>query len=283
MGRKIKGILQLFRPELSFASAICVIVGEMIALKSFPSPYELTFGFLCGFFMAGSALVLNDYFDFEVDKVNMPERALPSGAVTKPEVIALTILASLLGLGSAYALDEFAFAVAVIFWFVGFLYNWKFKQNGLLGNLMVASSVGVTFIIGGIAVGDPWNKLIWFFALIAFLIDFGEEIAGDAMDVEGDRLRGSKSIAIVMGKIFALRVSASIFFLVVLLGFFPIIFGWLEDRYLLMVAVAGVVVGYFAIKLVQSQTPEEGRKIMRSIYLGPLFGLLAFIAGRFFR
>ena len=283
MGRKIKGILQLFRPELSFASAICVIVGEMIALGGFPPFRELTFGFLCGFFMAGSALVLNDYFDFEVDKVNMPERALPSGAVTKPEVIALTILASLLGLGSAYALDESALAVAVLFWFVGFLYNWKFKQNGLLGNLMVASSVGVTFIIGGIAVGDPWNKLVWFFALIAFLIDFGEEIAGDAMDVEGDRLRGSKSIAIVMGKQFALRISASIFFLIVLLGFFPIIFGWLEDRYLLMVAVAGVVVGYFAIKLVQSQTPEEGRKIMRSIYLGPLFGLLAFIAGHFFR
>jgi geranylgeranylglycerol-phosphate geranylgeranyltransferase len=213
----------------------------------------------------------------------MPERALPSGAVTKPEVIALTLLASLLGLGSAYALDKSALAVAVFFWVVGFLYNWKFKQNGLLGNLMVASSVGVTFIIGGIAVGDPWNKLVWFFALIAFLIDFGEEIAGDAMDIEGDRLRGSKSIAILMGKQPALHISASIFFLVVLLGFLPIIFGWLENRYLLMVAVAGVVVGYFAIKLVQSQTPEEGRRIMRSIYLGPLFGLLAFIAAHFFR
>lgn len=283
MGRKITGIIQLFRPELSFASAICVIVGEMIALGGFPPFRELTFGFVCGFFMAGSALVLNDYFDFEVDKVNMPERALPSGAVTKPEVIALTILASFLGLGSAYALDKSALAVAVFFWIVGFLYNWKFKQNGLLGNLMVASSVGVTFIIGGIAVGDPWNKLVWFFALIAFLIDFGEEIAGDAMDIEGDRLRGSKSIAILMGKQYALRISASIFFLVVLLGFFPIIFGWLENRYLLMVAVAGVVVGYFAIKLVQSQTPEEGRRIMRSIYLGPLFGLLVFIVGHFFR
>jgi geranylgeranylglycerol-phosphate geranylgeranyltransferase len=282
LNTKFQGIIQLFRPELSFASGICVIVGEMIARKGFPSLWELTFGFLCGFFMAGSALVLNDYFDFEVDKINMPERALPSGMVTKSEVIVLTVLASFLGLGSAYALDEFALAVAVPFWFVGFLYNWKFKQNGLFGNLMVASSVGVTFIIGGIAVGDPWNKLVWFFALIAFLIDLGEEIAGDAMDMAGDRLRGSKSMAILLGKQFALRLSVSIFLLVVLLGFVPIIFGWLENRFLGMVTITGVVVAFFAIKLVKSQTPEEGRRMMRMIYLGPLFGLLAFIVGHFF-
>ena len=283
MRKKLKAILELFRPELSFSSAICVIVGEMIALKGFPPPYELVFGFLCGFFMAGSALVLNDYFDYEVDKVNMPERALPSGLVTKSEVIALTVIASLLGLGSAYALDGLALAVAIPFWLVGFLYNWKFKQHGLLGNLMVASSVGVTFIIGGIAVGDPWNKLVWSFALIAFLIDFGEEIAGDAMDMDGDKLRGSKSIAIVLGKQFALRVSASVFFLVVLLGFVPILLGWLDVRYFIIVAVAGLVVAYFAIKLVKSETPEEGRRIMRNIYLSPLFGLLAFIVGNFFK
>ena len=283
MRKKLKAVLELFRPELSFSSAVCVIVGEMIVLKVFPPPYELIFGFLCGFFMAGSALVLNDYFDYEVDKVNMPERALPSGAVTKPEAIVLTVIASLLGLGSALALNVFAFVVAVPFWLVGFLYNWKFKQNGLLGNLMVASSVGVTFIIGGIAVGDPWNKLVWSFALIAFLIDFGEEIAGDAMDMDGDKLRGSKSIAIVLGKQFALRVSASVFFLVVLLGFVPILLGWLDVRYFIIVAVAGLVVVYFAIKLVKSETPEEGRRIMRNIYLSPLFGLLAFIVGSFFK
>jgi geranylgeranylglycerol-phosphate geranylgeranyltransferase len=147
----------------------------------------------------------------------------------------------------------------------------------------VASSVGVTFIIGGIAVGDPWNKLVWSFALIAFLIDFGEEIAGDAMDMDGDKLRGSKSIAIVLGKQFALRVSASVFFLVVLLGFVPILLGWLDVRYFIIVAVAGLVVAYFAIKLVKSETPEEGRRIMRNIYLSPLFGLLAFIVGNFFK
>jgi geranylgeranylglycerol-phosphate geranylgeranyltransferase len=172
--------------------------------------------------------------------------------------------------------------ISILFWFIGFLYNWKFKQYGLLGNLMVASSVAITFIIGGIAVGDPWNRLVWFFSLIAFLIDLGEEIAGDTMDMEGDRLRGSRSIPIVLGRKVALRISASIFFLVVLMGFLPIIFGWSETRYLLTIGIAGITVAIFAIRLTKSQTPEEGRRIMRWIYLGPLFGLLAFIIGQFF-
>jgi len=281
LNTKLKGLIHLFRPELSFAAGICVVVGEIVALGKFPAPNLVLLGFLCGFFISGSALIMNDYFDLEVDMINTPERALPSGLVTKSEVIALTAVASLLGLGSAYALANFALAVALLFWFIAFLYNWKFKQHGLLGNLMVASSVGITFVIGGIAAGNPGNKLVWFFSLMAFLIDLGEEIAGDAMDMEGDKFRGSKSIAIVMGKQFALRVSASIFFLIVLLGYLPILLGWLANRYLIMIAIAGIVVAYFAIKLLASQTPEEGRRIMRSIYLGPLLGLILFIIGYF--
>ena len=279
---KLKGSIQLFRPELSFASGICVIVGEIVALGGFPSIWDLSLGFLCGFFISGSALILNDYFDLEVDKVNAPERSLPSGVVSKSEVIALTGFATLIGLAAAYSIGVIALLISILFWFIGFLYNWKYKQTGFLGNLMVASSVAITFVIGGIAVGDPWNKLVWFFSLTAFLIDLGEEIAGDAMDMDGDRLRGSRSIAIVMGRNVALRISASIFFLVVLLGFLPILLGWLENRYLIMISVAGIVVAYFAVRLVRSQTPKEGRQIMRSIYLGPLFGLLAFIIGHLF-
>jgi len=279
---KLKGSIQLFRPELSFASGICVIVGEIVALGGFPSIWDLSLGFLCGFFISGSALILNDYFDLEVDKVNAPERSLPSGVVSKSEVIALTGFATLIGLAAAYSIGMIALLISILFWFIGFLYNWKYKQTGFLGNLMVASSVAITFVIGGIAVGDPWNKLVWFFSLTAFLIDLGEEIAGDAMDMDGDRLRGSRSIAIVMGRNVALRISASIFFLVVLLGFLPILLGWLENRYLIMISVAGIVVAYFAVRLVRSQTPKEGRQIMRSIYLGPLFGLLAFIIGHLF-
>ena len=278
--RKLKGAIQLFRPELPFAAGVCVVLGEIIALGGLPHVRELALGFVCGFFLSGAALTLNDYFDIEVDKVNAPERPIPAGLLTASDAILLTILATLIGLVAAFFIGSLAFLIGVIFWVVGVLYNWRFKAYGLWGNLMVAASVGITFILGGITVGQTLNKLVWFFGLIAFLIDLAEEIAGDAMDIEGDKKRSSQSIAIRMGRGTALRLAASLFLLVVLLSFVPFVSGWLGISYLLLVCVMDVAVVFFTIKLLQSKTPTEGRSAMRGIYLGSLLGMLAFIVGQ---
>jgi len=85
--KKLKGLIQLFRPELPFSAGVCVFLGEIVALGRFPSLREAALGFACGFFISGSALVSNDYFDLEVDKVNAPDRPLPSGAVSGSDTI----------------------------------------------------------------------------------------------------------------------------------------------------------------------------------------------------
>ncbi len=281
--KKIKAILQIFRPELPFAAGICVILGEIIALGEFPPIRELALGFFSGFFISGSAIVLNDYFDLEVDKVNSPNRPLPAGIISPREAIVLTALATLLGLGASLLLGFPSFILCSIFWLIGFLYNWKFKEAGLSGNLMVSSSVGSTFILGGIAVGEPWNKIVWCFALIAFFIDLGEEIAGDAMDMAGDQKRNSKSIAIRHGRKFALALSGLFFGMVILISLVPILFHWLGISYLIMIFITDTIIIIFTMRLLKSKTPDEGRRSMRQIYLGALFGMLAFMIGQFFK
>jgi len=280
--KKIKAILQIFRPELPFAAGICVVLGEIIALGKFPAIRELALGFFCGFFISGAAIVLNDYFDLEVDKINAPNRPLPAGIISRREAIGVTALATLTGLGTSLLLGFPSFVLCSIFWLIGCLYNWKFKEAGLLGNLMVSSSVGITFILGGIAVGEPWNKIVWCFALIAFFIDLGEEIAGDAMDMAGDQKRNSKSIAIRHGRKFALVLSSLFFGLVILIGLVPILFHWLGISYLIMIFITDTIIIIFSMRLLKSRTPEEGRRSMRQIYLGALFGMLAFMIGQFF-
>ena len=282
MRTKFKGYIQLFRPELPFAAGVCVVLGEIVALGTFPAFRSIFLGFVCGFFLSGTALVLNDYFDLEVDRVNAPERPLPSGMVSPREAVILSIIATLLGLVAALVINVSAFVLSIIFWIIGVLYNWKFKQSGLPGNLMVSASVAITFILGGIAVGDPWNEIVWVFSLLAFLIDLGEEIAGDAMDMEGDQKRGSRSIAIRRGKSFALRISSYLFGLVILVSFVPLLLGWMGIGYLVMIALMDPAMIFFSAKLLKSRTPEEGRSYMRRIYLIALFGMLAFILGQFF-
>jgi geranylgeranylglycerol-phosphate geranylgeranyltransferase len=282
MRQKLIGIIQLFRPELPFAAGVCVVLGEIIALGKFPPLQPLLLGFICGFFLSGSALILNDYFDLEVDRINAPHRPLPSGKVSPREAVILAIVTGLLGLVAASLINWPALVLSIPFWVIGILYNWKYKQAGLAGNLMVSSSVAITFILGGIAVGEPWNKIVWTFGLIAFLIDLGEEIAGDAMDMEGDRKRGSKSIAITSGRNFALRISGIIFVTVTLISLIPFLLGWFGTGYLIMISVMDIAVLYSTTRLLSSQTPEEGRLFMRRIYLIALFGMLAFILSQFF-
>ena len=279
--KKINGLIRLFRPELPLAAGICVTTGQILSAGKFPSLQIGLLGFICGFALSSAALILNDYFDYEVDLINHPDRPLPSGAVSRADVIGLTAATTLVGLGAALALGFAALIISIIFWIIGVLYNWRYKQTGLIGNLMVCASVGVTFILGAVTMGNPWNGIVWTFAFMAFFVDLGEEIAGDAMDMEGDKKRGSRSIALLKGKRFALLISVTLWSLVILLSFLPVLMGWLGTSYLVFILITDVVLVYFSIKLLNSQTPAEGRKAMRGAYLGATLGIVGFLLGRF--
>lgn len=277
ISRKIGGLVRLFRPELPAAAGICVVIGQVLAAGRFPALWTGVLGFLCAFALSGAALILNDLFDYEVDKINHPQRPLPSGAVTPTDVIVLTAVTTLVGLAAAAVLGTGVLLVSIIFWVIGFLYNWRYKESGLPGNLMVSASVGVTYILGAMTVGDPWNRVVWIFALMAFFIDLGEEIAGDAMDMEGDRKRGSRSIALLKGRDFAVRVTVVLWGLVVILSLVPVLLGWLGIAYLAAILVIDGALIFFSARLLRSRDPQAGRRAMRGAYLGGTLGMLVYL------
>jgi geranylgeranylglycerol-phosphate geranylgeranyltransferase len=276
------GAAWLCWPELPFAAGICVVIGELLALGAFPPLHALGRGFICGFFLSSSALITNDYFDLEVDRINAPQRPLPAGLLTRGEVMALGMLTALIGLAVAWGFNPLALGGSLIVWLMGFLYNWKLKEAGLWGNLIVSASVAMTFLLGGIGVGQAWNRTVWAFGLIAFVFDLAEEIGADAMDAEGDQKRASKSIAILKGKRTALRISSILFGLVVLLSFLPIVWGGQGIHYLVAIALTDILIIFFVVKLMRSRTLEEGRWSLRGLYLSVSLVLLAFLIGSFF-
>lgn len=275
--QKVRGVLQIFRPELPTAAGVCVLLGQVLALGVVPALPVLGLGFACGFLLSGSALITNDYFDLEVDRINVPQRPLPAGILTPTEVMTLGLITALLGLAAAAAFGPLALGLSLIIWLLGFLYNWRLKAAGLWGNLIVALSVGITFVLGGIMVGLPWSPTVWTFALIALVFDLAEEIAGDAMDAEGDRQRGSRSLALLYGRTTALRISGALFGMVVLLTLLP--WGTLGLAYRIPILLMDLLIVFFVIRLLRSQTPTEGRNAMRGLYISGSLGLLAFLIG----
>lgn len=277
----IKGLLRLLRPELPFSAGVCVVMGQVLALGKFASVPETVFGFLSVFFISASILVLNDYFDVETDKLNAPHRPIPSNMVTPSEALLLSIALMLSGLIFSYLISVTALLISIILFIIGSLYNRSYKKSGLPGNLMVSFSVGMTFIYGGASVGSPLNNIVWLFGLIAALIDLGEEIAADAMDMQGDLLINSNSLAIKYGKTVALRISGYIFLFVILLTSVPFILRWLPAIYLVPMAIMDGSIAYSSWRLLRSgNNMDAGRKYIRWLYLGATSGLLVFILMR---
>jgi len=275
---KIKGLVGLLRLELPFSAGVCVVMGQILALGGFAPVFETAFSFLSVFFISASILVLNDYFDVETDKLNAPHRPIPSNMVTPSEALLLSIVLMLSGLILSYLISVMALLISIILFIIGFLYNRHYKKSGLPGNLMVSFSVGMTFIYGGVSVGSPFNNIVWLFGAIAALIDLGEEIAADAMDMQGDLLINSRSLAIKYGKAFALRISSYIFLFVVLLTSVPFILKWLPAIYLIPIAMMDLAIVYPSLRLLGSgNDANAGRKYIRWVYLGAILGLLAFI------
>jgi geranylgeranylglycerol-phosphate geranylgeranyltransferase len=276
---KFLGLWRLFRFELPLTAGVCVILGQLLALGQFPSIPEALLGFLAVFFISAAALILNDYFDLESDRINAPHRPLAAGLVTPREVVFLSIIVTALGFLASFLLGFTALLVAILVWVVGFLYNWRFKKAGLWGNLMVSFSVGMTFLFGGISVGQFFEPAVWFFALLSFFINLGEEIAADAMDLEGDRQAGSHSLPVLLGRENALRISAALFLFVCVLTFAPFWLGWMAWLYLPPLLLMDGIILYATAKLLDSQL-ENRRIYIRWIYLSALVAILAVIVIR---
>ncbi len=279
---KVAGLLRLFRFELPFAAGVCVVLGSLLALGQLPTMAELALGFFSVFFISAAALILNDYFDIESDRINAPERPLPAGLVTEREVVWLALGVTLLGLSLSYLLGLAVLLIATVVWIVGFLYNWRFKRTGLPGNLMVSFSVGMTFIYGGVVVGQPFVPIVWFFAVLALLINLGEEIAADAMDVAGDRQAHSRSLAIRLGSENALRISGLIFRGVVVISILPFVFGWLNWVYFWPILLMDGVILYATARLLDAGLAHR-RIYIRWIYLSATAALLVIILMELFR
>lgn len=269
-------LFRLFRFELSFTAGVCVLLGELLALGHLPSLAQATYGFLSIFCISAAALILNDYFDVETDRINAPSRPLPSGLVTKPEVMVLSVVVALLGFLFSFLISSQVFAVAFGVWLVGFLYNWRLKRTGIWGNLFVAFSVGMTFIFGGIVAGNPFEVVVWYLAVTTFLIDLGEEIAADSLDVEGDRKTGSRSLAVVRGPGRAMAIAAGIFGLVIAGSAVPFILGWLAWIYLPVMIIWDAIVIFSVKHLIDPRRPNRIKDIRR-IYLSGLGLIAAFI------
>lgn len=283
---KIAGFVQLMRPINCVMMGFAVIVGAVLAgANVFSNNYaqNLVFGFSTGFLLTAASMVINDYYDREIDAINEPSRPIPSGLVKPNEALAFAVLLTVLGLAAAILTSATAIfqclMTAMIFWLISVSYVTLGKKTGLPGNFLVSACVSAPFIYGSLAAIGVVKESVWIFVSMVFLSNTGREITKGIVDVQGDKARNVKTLAVIYGERKAAVAAAFFYLLAVSLTPIPPLLNLVSFWFIPIVMVTNIGLVASSITLLKDYSRENARKVKKQVLGWFLIGLLAFIAG----
>lgn len=181
---KITGLILSIRPETTPLGMLTVYIGGLVAGASFIS-IPLFLAVISTFFITAGSMTFNDAFDWEIDKINHPNRPIPKGILTKKQMLQFTAFLFVIGLVISLFIN--LLCTGIYIFSIGFLaiYELYTKKYGIMGNITVAFVSSIAFTFGGAAVGNPLASLP--LTMLGFLIIFGREIIMDIRDADGDK------------------------------------------------------------------------------------------------
>lgn len=277
----LKAAVELIRPVNCAMIGFAVVVGAFVSKPPGVSLVQILLGFMTGFLICAYSMAVNDVYDLEVDRVNRPDRPIPSGRVSSAGAYRLSILVLAGGIAcSVLSLLPIAVVIAAAYAFLSWLYNARAKKSGLPGNLIVASSLAIPFIYGGaISGGSITGSLLLMMALTAFFSGVGREVVKAMADVEGDAKRDVESVARSRGLRVASLVGAAFFLLAVITSWVPLVVGLANGVYTIGVVIPDAIFVYLAGSILIRNDPASAYRVKKVALAGMTVGLLVFIGG----
>ena len=235
----------------------------------------------------GAGNAFNDLIDIDIDRINRPDRPLPSGRISPfvagVQTLALTLAGCLLGFWLSPWHGSIALGVALLL----ALYSIFLKNSLLWGNILVAFVGALAFPYGALAAGDLGRS--WIPALFALLFHIGREIVKDIEDVAGDRLRGDHTLPLRWGRNRAGWIAAAVYLLLLAIAWIRFFTGLYGAAYALALAPVNGLVIYVLVQLYSRHAhPDNAAKIAaerndhrlgRLLKIGMFLGLLAVVLG----
>ncbi len=249
----LAGYGKIIRPMNAGVSGVTAGIAYFIAGGT--QPLFAVVLFFIVLVICGAGNVLNDYFDLEIDKVNRPDRPIPSGEVSPKGAVVWAGVLFAAGIIAACFTNVWCLAIALVNVFILIIYAAKFKGIQLLGNLSVAYLSGSIFLFGGFLVGPGSFLVMLPLFAITFFGTLARELLKDAEDIEGDRIGGGRTLPMQIG-VKRTAVLAVIFVLcAVLVSFVPFL-TW-GVVYLILICVVDVFIFLVTARSLGFRNPQE--------------------------
>ena len=272
----IQAFAQLFRPTLGVIAALasCATIYTLNS-ATHAKQYLLTATVL--FCMTSASFAIDDYRDVNQDRINHPERPLPSSHLSLQQAWWAALVLFSCALIAAISLGLYPLILVAVSTVLLWNYSHILTYSGILGNAIVAASIASVFFLGSLVAHRPWAMLYPICFLFCYIL--AKEIIWDVHDREGDRTQGIVTIAnrwgtrtaflIAWGLLGILMISIPIAFL-----FLPMAHPFL---FIIFSPVAPLSLGLALIRYQQQRSPKSYRGLSVWGRLGMLLGLIGML------
>ncbi|PIS29226.1 MAG: hypothetical protein COT43_04325 [Candidatus Marinimicrobia bacterium CG08_land_8_20_14_0_20_45_22] len=277
---KLLALIRLMRPLNLFQGAIAILVCATL-MQPFPSWERILLAVMIVWSFTAAGNALNDYCDVEIDRVNRPDRPIPSGKIARRTALIFSIALFVIGaILSVFILKPAIGIVVAVAIFLLVTYSLFFKKRAFWGNFVVAAILGLTFIFGALIFGDVRKGIAPFF--LAFGFNLVREIVKDMQDVRGDQTGNAHTIPLQYGMRVAQRCVVGLTFLLMAGAFLPYFLDVYGIYYLVILSVTVELPLAFVIYSIRKDVGEVNcGRIARLLKLDVFFGLIAIFLGRF--
>jgi geranylgeranylglycerol-phosphate geranylgeranyltransferase len=272
--------IKLLRPLNVFTSGLAMVIGSGI-LGTLNDTGTLLLVMAVVMCFAGAANALNDVVDYEIDKINRPMRPLPSGFVKKGTALFISILLFSMGTLACLELSEAAKVIGIVIAMPFMvLYSKYLKGMPLIGNMIVAFILGLSFLFCGAAFNNM--SPMWIPMILAFGLTLVRELVKDIADMEGDQSVGLKTFPITAGIEKSIQLSIFLSACIGMGAFIPYLYGTYGIWYgILLILGVEIPLGVVVVSLLNNPGISSATHGARILKFSTLIGLIAIYAGTF--
>lgn len=266
--------IEILRPGNAIMALIAVILMAIIG-KTYS--FEIVLGAISVFLATGAGNTINDYYDYEIDKINKPERPIPSGRIKLENALYYSLLLFLIATIIGFFISIENGLTVIICSALMILYAYTLKQRCLIGNICVSLLTGLTFVYGGLITGDIYLSI--FLGFFAFLMTLSREIIKDTEDIEGDKKENANTLPIKYGAKNAVLLAVVLNILTCLLSPILYFYNIFSIVYLAIVIVADIIFIYSAILAIKDQSKENLHHVSKLMKIAMFVAFISFAVG----
>jgi 4-hydroxybenzoate polyprenyltransferase len=206
----MRGYLQLLRPANVVTAMSNILAGYAIAGLGRPEALPWLLASTAGLY--GGGVVLNDYFDRDLDAVERPERPIPGGRVPASHAAALGALLLGGGVLAAWQAGWVSGLVGAAIAGLVLLYDAVAKRSATLGPPTMGSCRAVNLLLGMSAVpaamaGHAWLALLPFVYIWSVTLQSRHEVYRTSSRPAGIALAGVSVVVLAAAVLVALSFS----------------------------------------------------------------------------